>query len=117
MPSLVDFKVVASANVTLPNADDGINKEFEFDLESDTQVVRSHLLWAVAAREGQPTYTVTLNGTQLLRDTVGHPERRVMHVTTSGAIKPDRNTLKVERSSNSGSVNVDDIVIYYQRAV
>lgn len=41
-----------------------------FDLPDDTIIVRSHLCWVVRAAAGQPTYSITLNGTRVFEDRI-----------------------------------------------
>lgn len=116
MANASDYGVVTSAGFTLPNNDDGANKDLPFELPNATIIVRSQLCWTVRAVAGQPTYSITLNGTKVFEDRIAHPERRVMHVITS-ALRKGANTLVVERTSSSGSINMDDIILHHQKDI
>lgn len=116
MPIVTDYRVVGGTAFRLPNADDGVNKEFSFELPNNTIIAQSHLCWVVSAIAGQPTYTIRLNGSLVLQDTIAHLERRVTNALTN-ALRRGANTLAVERTSNSGSFGMDDIILYHQKDI
>lgn len=122
MPRIADYLVVADAPFTLPNNNDGINREFSFTLPDDTassQSVLSYVVRPTSSNTAGLNYTITLNGTQILSDaTLEDPQRRAVHEVMSGNdLNTGANTLVVERSSGSGSIQFSDIVVWFRRNI
>lgn len=116
MPQIADYAIVDDGLFTLPNNNDGINKDFPFTLPNDTVLVRGVLSYVVRPTSANAAnYTITLNGTQILRDaTLEDPQRRAVHEVVSGNdLNRGANTLVVERAGGSGSIQFSDIVLWF----
>jgi hypothetical protein len=118
MPEIADYLHLEDGRVTLPNNDDGVNREYTFQLPSDTATNARGVLTFVVRRSnpGGLTYTITLNGAEEISDnTQTESSRRAIQEVVSG-LKTGTNTLEFE-VSGSGTLQLSDIVLWFQRNI
>ncbi len=119
---IADYAIVNDDTFTLPNDNDGINKDFSFRLPDDTALVRGVLSYVVRPTSSNTVdlnYSIRLNGTEVASDvTMEDPQRRAVHEVVSGNnLRRGDNRLVVERVSGSGSIQFSDIVVWHQRNI
>lgn len=118
MPEIADYLHLEDGRFTLPNNDDGVNREYSFPLPLDTSTNSRGVLTFVARRSnpGALTYTITLNGAEEISDnTQTESSRRAIQEVVSG-LRAGTNTLVFE-VSGSGTLQVSDIVLWFQRNI
>ncbi len=118
MPQIADYLHLEDGRVTLPNNDDGVNREYSFQLPPDTATNSRGVLIFVARRptSGGLTYAITLNGAEEISDnTQTESSRRAIQEVVSG-LKTGTNTLVFE-VSGSGTLQLSDIVLWFRRNI
>jgi hypothetical protein len=120
---VADFLVITDGLLTLPNANDGNNRDFTFTLDHPTNPAILSWVMGPSSPSGAATYSFKLNGTEVIKlQTPPDSGRRAMYeVANPATVVNGQNTLTLDwvvpPSPANSNVLISDIVLWFHRQV
>ncbi|HEU4348254.1 MAG TPA: hypothetical protein VFR35_10745 [Actinoplanes sp.] len=118
MPTIADYTVVQDSAIALPKSNGDIDHDYPaFSATGVSTTSRSVLMFRVNPT-GTATLEVRLNGTTLLTQTFDtEPQRSWHEVVEANIVLASNNILTVSKTSGGGSLDISDVVLFYQATV